>query len=72
LPAKALAAKTEGSELRRDSPCHSTKSIKEVVMHEEEQVRSEAVGRALQERKRLSQKLEQNNKPVNHGGSGTR
>lgn len=71
FPVKALAAKAEGlsyAEIRRAID----EAIKEVVMHEEEQVRSEAVGRALQERKRLSQKLEQNNKPVNHGGSGTR
>jgi len=71
LPAKALAAKTVGlsfAEIRRAVD----ESIKEVVMREGERVDAEALGRALLERRRLSEKLEKNNKPVNHAGSSSR
>jgi hypothetical protein len=71
LPAKALAAKTVGlsfAEIRRSVD----ESIKEVVMHEGGRVDAEALGRALLERRRLSEKLEKNNKPVNHAGSSSR
>jgi len=47
-------------------------SIKEVIMHDGERVDAEALGRALLERRRLSEKLEKNNKPVNHAGFSSR
>jgi SpoVK/Ycf46/Vps4 family AAA+-type ATPase len=68
---KALAAKAEGlsyAEIRRAVD----ESIKEVVMHGDERVSVEVLGRALQERRRLSQKLEQKKKTVNNGGNNRR
>ena len=71
LPVKSLAAKTTGlsfAEIRRAVD----ESIKEVVMHEGGKVDADALGRALLERRRLSEKLEKHNKPVNHAGSSSR
>ncbi len=71
FPVKALAAQANGlsyAEIRRAMD----EAIKEAVMHEKDRVTPETLGGALQERRRLSQKLEQNNKPVNHGGSSSR
>ena len=71
LPIKALAAKTVDlsfAEIRRAVD----ESIKEAVMHEGGRVDGDALGRALLERRRLSEKLEQNNKLVNHAGSSSR
>jgi AAA+ superfamily predicted ATPase len=71
LPVKSLAAKTTGlsfAEIRRAVD----ESIKEVVMHEGRKVDADALGRALLERRRLSEKLEKHNKPVNHAGSSSR
>ena len=41
-------------------------------MHDEERVKGEALGRALQERRQLSQKLANNRVASNHAGSTTR
>lgn len=71
LPVKALSSKTTGlsfAEIRRAVD----ESIKEVVMHEGGKVDADALGRALLERRRLSEKLEKHNKPVNHAGSSSR
>lgn len=71
LPVKTLSAKTTGlsfAEIRRAVD----ESIKEVVMHEGGKVDADALGRALLERRRLSEKLEKHNKPVNHAGSSSR
>ncbi|MHB8254242.1 MAG: AAA family ATPase [Acidiferrobacter sp.] len=54
FPIKAIAAKAEGlsyAEIRRAVD----ESIKEVVMHDQERVKGEALGRALLERQQLSQ-----------------
>jgi AAA+ superfamily predicted ATPase len=67
---KALAAHAQGlsyAEIRRAVD----ESIKDVVMQGGDRVSAEVLARALQERHRLSQKLEQKNKP-NHGGSNGR
>lgn len=68
FPMKTTTGKANGlsyAEIRRAVD----EAIKEAVMHEEAKVSSDALGRALMERRRLSEKLEQNNKPVKHGGS---
>jgi len=68
LPVKALSADAGGlsyAELRRAVD----ESIKEVVMHGAGRVQGEALRRALLERRRLSERVEDNNKPVNHAGS---
>jgi AAA+ superfamily predicted ATPase len=71
FPIKSIAVKAEGlsyAEIRRAVD----ESIKEVVMHDEERVKGEALGRALQERRQLSQKLANNKVASNHAGSTTR
>ena len=73
FPLKALAAKAEGlsyAEIRRAVD----ESIKETVMHDEERVTQERLGRALQERQQLSQKLANNNNKMmsRHAGPSTR
>ncbi|MDE2289620.1 MAG: ATP-binding protein [Burkholderiales bacterium] len=62
LALKSLAAKAEGlsyAEIRRAVD----EAIKETVMHEGEQVSTQMLVRALEERRRLSARLENNNKP---------
>lgn len=71
FPMKAVTSRADGlsyAEIRRAVD----EAIKEAVMHDEARVGSDALGRALEERRWLNEKLKQNNKPVNHGGSGTR
>lgn len=71
FPIKAIAAKAEGlsyAEIRRAVD----ESIKEVVMYDEERVKGEALGRVLQERRQLSQKLANNKIASSHAGSNTR
>ncbi|WP_425425198.1 AAA family ATPase [Xenophilus azovorans] len=62
LALKALAAKAKDlsyAEIRRAVD----EAIKEAVMHEGERVSAQVLARALEERRRLSERLEQNNKP---------
>lgn len=68
LPIKRLAEEATGlsyAEIRRAVD----DAIKDAVMHDEDSVSRAALGRALQERRRLSHKLGQNNKPVSDAGS---
>lgn len=61
LSLKALAAKADGlsfAEIRRAVD----EAIKEAVMHEVDRVSTQELGRALEERRRLSERLEQNKK----------
>lgn len=61
LSLKALAAKADGlsfAEIRRAVD----EAIKEAVMHEADRVSAQELGRALEERRRLSERLEQNKK----------
>lgn len=67
FPTKAITSRADSlshAEIRRAVD----EAIKEAVMHDEARVRSDALGRALEERRWLNEKLKQNNKPVNHGG----
>ncbi len=69
FPLKALAAKAEGlsyAEIRRAVD----EAIKEAVMHEGERVSAQVLGRALEERRRLSERLGQNNKPTSDAARG--
>lgn len=71
LSPRALSAKMAGlsfAEIRRAVD----ESIKEVVMCEGERVDAHALGQALLERRRLSEKLEKHNKPPHHAGSSSR
>lgn len=71
LPLKSLATKAQGlsyAEIRRAVD----EAIKEVVMHEGDHVSAQTLGRALEERRRLSERLEQNKKLANHAGSAAR
>lgn len=71
FPTKAITNRAGGlsyAEIRRAVD----EAIKEAVMHDEARVGSDALGRALEERRWLNEKLKQNNKPVDYGGSGTR
>ncbi len=70
FPAKAITSRASGlsyAEIRRAVD----EAIKDAVMHEQTRVGSDALAGALAERQRLNEKLKQNNKPGNHGGSGT-
>lgn len=61
LSLKALAAKAEGlsyAEIRRAVD----EAIKEAVMHEGDRASAQVLGRALEERRRLSERLENNTK----------
>lgn len=61
LPLKSIAAKTEGlsyAEIRRAVD----EAIKEAIMHEELQVKGEALGRAFDERRQLSPRIMNNKK----------
>ncbi|MBB6592707.1 ATP-binding protein [Ralstonia solanacearum] len=61
FPVKAITTKANGlsyAEIRRAVD----EAIKEAVMHEEAKVGAEALGNALTERRRLSDRLKQNNK----------
>jgi SpoVK/Ycf46/Vps4 family AAA+-type ATPase len=69
LSPKALAEKAEGlsyAEIRRAVD----EAIKEAVMHEGDHVSVQVLGRALEERRRLSERLEQNNKPFSDAARG--
>jgi SpoVK/Ycf46/Vps4 family AAA+-type ATPase len=71
FPLRAITAQAEGlsyAEIRRAVD----ESIKEAVMHEESRVKGEVLGRALEERRKLS--LRTNNKKAspNHAGPTTR
>lgn len=69
FPLKALAAKAEGlsyAEIRRAVD----EAIKEAVMHEGERVSAQVLGRALEERRRLSERLGQNNKTASDAPRG--
>lgn len=69
LSIKTLAAKAEGlsyAEIRRAVD----EAIKEAVMHEGERVSPQVLMRALEERRRLSERLEQNNKPASNAARG--
>ena len=69
FPLKTLAAKAEGlsyAEIRRAVD----EAIKDAVMHEGERVSAQGLGRALEERRRLSERLEQNNKPSSDAARG--
>jgi len=71
FPIKVIAAKAEGlsyAEIRRAVD----DSIKEAVMHDEERVKGEALGKAIDERRQLSQRLTNNKIASNHAGSNTR
>ena len=71
LPVKVLSEKVVGlsfAEIRRAVD----ESIKEAVMQEAARVDADALGRALLERRRLSEKLEQHSRPVSHAGSSSR
>ena len=70
FPKKAITSRADGlsyAEIRRAVD----EAIKEAVMHDEAGVGSDALGRALEERRRLSEKHKQNNKLVSDGGSRT-
>ncbi len=67
LPVKAISANAVGlsyAEIKRAVD----ESIKEVVMHGPGRVKTDALRRALLERRRLHERMENNNKPVNHAG----
>lgn len=69
FPVKSLAAKAEGlsyAEIRRAVD----EAIKEAVMHEGERVSAQVLGRALEERRRLSERLGHNNKPTSDAARG--
>ena len=71
FPIKTIAAKAAGlsyAEIRRAMD----EAIKEVIMHDEERVKGEALGRALQERRQLSQRLANNKIAPSHAGPDTR
>jgi SpoVK/Ycf46/Vps4 family AAA+-type ATPase len=71
LPVKILSEKVVGlsfAEIRRAVD----ESIKEAVMQEAARVDADALGRALLERRRLSEKMEQHSRPVSHAGSSSR
>lgn len=68
FPLKSLAEKAQDlsyAEIRRAVD----DAIKDAIMREEDRVSASVLARALEERRRLSRKLENNNKPVQHGGS---
>ncbi len=69
FPLKTLAAKAEGlsyAEIRRAVD----EAIKEAVMHEGQRVSAQVLGRALEERRRLSERLGQNNKTTSDAARG--
>lgn len=69
FPLKALAAKAEGlsyAEIRRAVD----EAIKEAVMHEGERVSAQVLGRALEERRRLSERLGQSSKTASDAARG--
>lgn len=69
FPLKMLAAKAEGlsyAEIRRAVD----DAIKEAVMHEGDRVSAQVLAGALQERRRLSERLGQNNKPTSDAARG--
>ncbi len=69
FPLKTLAAKAEGlsyAEIRRAVD----EAIKEAVMHEGKRVSAQVLGRALEERRRLSERLGQNNKTTSDAARG--
>ena len=68
---KAIAGKAEGlsyAEIRRAID----DAIKEAVMQEENRVKGETLGKALAERRQLSQKIANNKTASNHAGPITR
>ncbi len=68
FPLKALTAKALGlsyAEIRRAVD----ESIKEAVMHDEDRVASEALARALEERRKFSIRMTDKKAVQNHGGS---
>lgn len=70
FPLKSVAAKAEGlsyAEIRRAVD----EAIKEVIMHDEERVKADALGKALLERRQLSQKLT-SRATAQHAGSNSR
>lgn len=71
FPVKAIAGKAEGlsyAEIRRAID----DAIKEAVMHEEHRVKGETLGKALAERRQLSQKIANNKTASSHAGTTTR
>lgn len=71
FPVKALSEQVVGlsfAEIRRAVD----ESIKEAVMQEGARVDADGLRRALLERRRMSEKLEQNSRPVSHAGSISR
>lgn len=69
FPLKMLAAKAEGlsyAEIRRAVD----EAIKEAVMHEGEHASAQVLRRALEERRRLSERLEHSNKPSSDAARG--
>ncbi|HVK55086.1 MAG TPA: ATPase, partial [Burkholderiales bacterium] len=71
FPLKAIAQKAEGlsyAEIRRAVD----ESIKEAIMHDEGSVKGEALGKALAERRKLSQRLENRKTTSDHAGKTNR
>lgn len=71
FPVKAIAGKAAGlsyAEIRRAID----DAIKEAVMHDESRVKGETLGKALAERRQLSQRIANNKVASNHAGTITR
>lgn len=71
FPVKAIAGKAEGlsyAEIRRAID----DAIKEAVMHDEGRVKGETLGKALAERRQLSQKIANNKTASNYAGTTNR